>query len=143
MSEWMQQVRQKEASAPARPVSRPRSPVRTVAALLVLAAVGIAAVDWMTDQGDGRAILIRGVVQSSVLDAEGQPIDNALIFVASAPKIHATTGHDGGFLLKRVPGGKQVVVVVVDEIGQEFEVAVEHEGVNEAGPLVYCAPRAR
>jgi hypothetical protein len=82
---------------------------------------------------------VRGVVT----DGSGAPRGGALVFVVSNPRLTAITDRSGGFSIRGVRLGRQKLVVVVAEIGQEFPIEVPGEGEIDVGRLTYVAPPER
>jgi hypothetical protein len=74
------------------------------------------------------------------IDKSGKPIPSALVFAVSAPRRLVRTDGDGRFTLPEVPAGRQVLVVVVNDIGQEFPVRLDASAPADVGTLVYLAP---
>ncbi|HKZ68668.1 MAG TPA: carboxypeptidase-like regulatory domain-containing protein [Anaerolineales bacterium] len=114
--------------------------VRWTIIALLLFGVGLNLYGWIAGNIGNRLVGTDGLVRGSVVDAQNRPIPDALVFLVSAPDLTATTNAEGVFNLSNTPTGEQILVVVVNEIGQEFPVAIQ-SGVNtDVGALSYVAP---
>lgn len=135
IKEWISGVRARvPAPLPPPTPARRRVPWWVVAALLVPATA--LSLYW------GRALLPTPpadpeAVTGKVCDARAQPIANALVFAVTMPDQLVRTDRQGRFTLPAVPVGAQLLVVVVEEIGQEFPVQVAVGKPLEAGALAY------
>lgn len=81
-----------------------------------------------------------GVLQGTVVNADGIPVAGALVFLSGAPEQMVTTASNGTFLLENAPSGRQTLVVVRSEIGQTYAVELTENAVNKAGTLSHNAP---
>jgi hypothetical protein len=79
---------------------------------------------------------VKGVVQ----DGSGRPLANAIVFLAPGRGPETYCGVDGSFELKGVPTGAQTLVVVSNEVGQEFPAILRRAAINNVGNLRYTAP---
>src|SRR5262249_30626504 len=79
-------------------------------------------------------------VQGTVQDAQQRPLARALVFLQADSEVTAKTDDKGAFVLDAVPPGLRTLVVVVGDIGQEFDVNVHRESATDAGKLVYAVP---
>lgn len=107
---------------------------------LFLIALVILAYPFVTTNLFNRVIRTDGAVRGVVVNAQNQPLFDASLFLVAAPSTIVNTNADGSFALDNVPGGSQVVIVVVNEIGQEFPVIIESGKITELGALSYIAP---
>ncbi len=107
---------------------------------LFLIALAFIAYPFVTTNLFNRVIRTDGAVRGIVVNAQNKPISDASLFLVAAPDSIVTTQADGSFVLDNVPGGTQVVIVVVNEIGQEFPVNIESGRITEIGSLAYVAP---
>lgn len=107
---------------------------------LFLLALGFIAYPFVTTNLFSRMVRTDGTVRGVVVNAQNKPISDASVFLVAAPDAIVKTETDGSFALDNVPGGTQVVIVVVNEIGQEFPVSIESGRTTEIGSLSYVAP---
>lgn len=75
-----------------------------------------------------------------VIDEENRPIPNALVFSADRPTVSTTTDNNGRFLLQDLPPGVNQLVVVRNNIGQEFYVTLAEGKVTRVNYLSFTAP---
>jgi hypothetical protein len=107
---------------------------------LFLIALAIVAYPFVTTNLFSQVVRTDGAVRGIVVNAQNQPISDASLFLVAAPSTMVNTNTDGSFALDNVPSGDQVVIVVVDEIGQEFPVNIASGKITELGALSYIAP---
>jgi hypothetical protein len=146
LASWLSRVRKGEPEAPPAPPPRPR---RRLPAWLFLAALLLpgALLVWVWGQGTRPPPPSPVAVSGVVHDRSGQPLHGALVFAVarcrgaeSAPRKLVRTDAQGRFLLDHVGPGRQTLVVVFRDIGQEFNVRVEADAPADVGTLVYLAP---
>lgn len=75
-----------------------------------------------------------------VIDAENRPVPNVLVFSANVPTINNITDENGRFLLKNLPPGVDRLVVVRNNVGQEFYVTLTEGKVTRVDYLNFTAP---
>lgn len=75
-----------------------------------------------------------------VIDAENRPMPNVLVFSAEYPAVSTTTDEDGRFLLNNLPAGVSRLVVVRNNVGQEFYVTLAADKTTRVDYLSFIAP---
>lgn len=75
-----------------------------------------------------------------VIDAENRPVQDVLVFSAEAPAVSTTTDENGRFLLENLPAGVNRLVVVRNNVGQEFYVTLTSNGITHVDNLNFTAP---
>jgi hypothetical protein len=113
---------------------------RGLIATLVLIALAIIAAPWFTSDLFSRVTRTNGTVRGIVVNAQQQALGGAIVFVIAAPNTLVTTASDGSFEINNIPAGMQSVVVVYNEIGQEYPVNILSSTATELGALAYTAP---
>jgi hypothetical protein len=78
--------------------------------------------------------------EGMVVDGENRPMPNVMVFSASAPTISVTTDENGRFLLNNLPPGVNRLVVVRNNVGQEFYVTLAEGKVTRVDYLNFTAP---
>ncbi|MAT96765.1 MAG: hypothetical protein CL608_06445 [Anaerolineaceae bacterium] len=78
--------------------------------------------------------------EGMVIDGENRPVPNVLVFSASVPTASTTTDEDGRFLLNNLPPGVNRLVVVRNNVGQEFYVTLAEGKVTRVDYLNFLAP---
>ncbi len=78
--------------------------------------------------------------EGMVIDEGNRPISNVLVFSANAPAISTTTDENGRFLLHNLPSGVNRLVVVRNNVGQEFYVTLDKDGITRVDYLSFTAP---
>ncbi len=89
---------------------------------MLLALQGLGAAVWARIRSEAPPIT--GAVTGVVCDGQGRPLGGVQVFVAWRPDLMARTGPDGRFLLEDVPPGEQLIVLAVDDLGQEHRLWV-------------------
>lgn len=100
--------------------------------LLVYSSLGTNLASWVVRRD--------GAVHGVVVNANKQPLANAQVFLVAAPDQLVNTASDGTFALDALPSGAQVLIVVMNEIGQEYPVKILSGSVTDVGALAYVAP---
>lgn len=75
-----------------------------------------------------------------VVDGENRPLVNVLVFSADVPTVSTSTDVNGRFLLKNLPPGVNRLVVVRNNVGQEFYVTLNAKEITRVNHLNYTAP---
>ena len=75
-----------------------------------------------------------------VIDGENRPVPNVLIFSAESPDNSTTTDENGRFLLENLPAGVNRLVVVRNNVGQEFFVTLTANRTTRVDYLNFLAP---
>lgn len=75
-----------------------------------------------------------------VIDEENHPLANVLVFSADVPALSTTTDENGRFLLNNLPSGVNRLVVVRNNVGQEFYVTLTPNKVTQIENLNFLAP---
>ncbi len=78
--------------------------------------------------------------EGMVLDAENRPLSNVLVFSAEFPAVSTTTDEDGRFQLDRLPAGVNQLIVVRNNVGQEFYVTLNDNQMTRVDYLSFTAP---
>ena len=78
--------------------------------------------------------------EGMVIDAENRPLPHVLIFSAELPDISTTTDENGRFLLNNLPAGINRLVVVRNNVGQEFYVTLTADKTTRLDYLSFTAP---
>lgn len=135
---WRQEVRALPSveSQDSRGPQFRRSLARGVAPFFVIWGVGLAVFGGWSVLFPPTAIL-----SGRVCDGEGRPVLGARVFVPLSAAPETITNAAGRFELRRVPTGRQSVVVVLEDLGQEYR--VEKLGALEKrdlGDLTYSVP---
>jgi hypothetical protein len=128
-----------ELGQPTATTTRQPSLLRPAAIVLALVFAALAVYIGATADPIGSAETAH-TIQGAVCDARKQPLARALVFVEAHPEVSTTTAPDGTFSLKNVPVGVQKLVVVLDDVGQEYPVTIQRDSLNEVGTLTYRAP---
>ncbi len=93
-------------------------------------------------RADVATVLLKNnsAAEGIVIDGENRPLAHALIFSAEAPTISTTTDENGRFLLNNLPEGVNRLVVVRNNVGQEFFVSLVADRVTRLDYLSFTAP---
>ena len=75
-----------------------------------------------------------------VIDGENRPVPHVLVFSAERPSVSTTTDENGRFLLNNLPPGVNRLVVVRNNVGQEFYVTLAEGKVTRVDYLNFTAP---
>jgi hypothetical protein len=75
-----------------------------------------------------------------VIDTENRPIADVLVFSANVPTMSTTTDENGRFLLHNLPAGVNRLVVVRNNVGQEFFVTLNPNKITRVDYLSFIAP---
>ncbi len=78
--------------------------------------------------------------EGMIIDGENRPVPHVLIFSAEHPSISATTDENGRFLLNNLPAGINRLVVVRNNVGQEFYVTLAPDKITRLDYLSFTAP---
>ncbi len=78
--------------------------------------------------------------EGMVIDDDSRPVPNVLVFSASAPTVSTTTDENGRFLLQNLPPGVNRLVVVRNNVGQEFYVTLAEGKTTRIDYLNFTAP---
>ncbi|MCA9918657.1 MAG: carboxypeptidase regulatory-like domain-containing protein [Anaerolineales bacterium] len=78
--------------------------------------------------------------EGMVIDAENRPLANVLVFSAEFPTISTTTDANGRFQLSHLPAGINRLVVVRNNVGQEFFVTLNESKMTRVDYLAFTAP---
>lgn len=78
--------------------------------------------------------------EGMVIDDDSRPVPNVLVFSASAPTVSTTTDENGRFLLQNLPPGVNRLVVVRNNVGQEFYVTLAEGKTTRVDYLNFTAP---
>lgn len=79
-------------------------------------------------------------VEGIVIDGENQPVPHVLVFSATTPTISTTTDENGRFLLTNLPLGINRLIVVRNNVGQEFYVTLTDDKITQVKNLNFTAP---
>jgi len=143
---WAEAVRGREEAAGPPPLPpRPHSPLtRWAVSAALLLAVGAAATVALTQMMPGPPVPVTGTVRGVVVNAQGRPLADAWIFLASAPQLECRTQTDGSFELAEVPQGRQYVIVAVNKRGQEHRIWMSPAGDTvDLGTVKFEAVRVK
>jgi hypothetical protein len=113
---------------------------RALTILLVLIALALVLYPFVTTNLYSRIVQTDGTVRGTVVNSQKNPIANAEVFLVTAPNQIVKTDANGAFALDQVPSGKQVIIVVLNEIGQEYPVQIQSGTATQVGALAYIAP---
>lgn len=100
--------------------------------ILLLAGIGLNIYAFLANNTANRLAGTDGQLSGLVQDEGGQPIPDAIVFIAASPNVTTTTGTDGRFQLTNIATGEQYLVVVYNEIGQGYVVDVSPEAAEAA-----------
>ena len=78
--------------------------------------------------------------EGMVIDGENHPVPNVLVFSAEFPTVSTTTDANGRFQLNRLPAGVNRLVVVRNNVGQEFYVTLNDGKMTRVNYLTFTAP---
>ncbi len=78
--------------------------------------------------------------EGMVIDDDSRPVPNVLVFSASVPTVSTTTDENGRFLLQNLPPGVNRLVVVRNNVGQEFYVTLAEGKTTRVDYLNFTAP---
>lgn len=78
--------------------------------------------------------------EGMVIDAENRPLPNVLVFSAEFPTISTTTDANGRFQINHLPAGVNRLVVVRNNVGQEFYVTLDDGKTTRVDYLSFTAP---
>ncbi|MBI5304026.1 MAG: carboxypeptidase regulatory-like domain-containing protein [Chloroflexi bacterium] len=113
---------------------------RVLTVVLMVLALALVAYPLLGTNLASRVARSDGAVRGVVVGAQEQPLAEAQVFLVAAPDVTVTTQADGRFALDALPSGAQVLIVVVNEIGQEYPVNILSGAITEVGVLAYLAP---
>jgi hypothetical protein len=82
-------------------------------------------------------------IQGKLLDPLQRPLAGARVFLSSDPAVVTTTGPDGVFRLLQVPPGRRTLVIVLEDMGEEYRVRAQRVGPVDVGTLTYHVPPRR
>ncbi|GJM41203.1 MAG: hypothetical protein DHS20C20_14850 [Ardenticatenaceae bacterium] len=78
--------------------------------------------------------------EGMVIDGENRPLPNVLVFSAEFPTVSTTTDENGRFQLNHLPAGVNRLVVVRNNVGQEFYVTLSEDKTTRVDYLNFTAP---
>lgn len=78
--------------------------------------------------------------EGMVIDDENRPLSNVLVFSADFPTVSTTTDENGRFQLNHLPAGVNRLVVVRNNVGQEFYVTLNEGKMTRIDYLNFTAP---
>jgi hypothetical protein len=78
--------------------------------------------------------------EGMVIDAENRPLPNVMVFSADFPTLSTTTDENGRFVLNNLPAGVNHLVVVRNNVGQEFYVTLQADLTTRVDYLSFTAP---
>lgn len=113
---------------------------RLLISIVLFLAVGLNL--YVLVRADASAISLKNNsgAEGMVIDGENRPVPNVLVFSASVPTASTTTDENGRFLLQNLPPGVNRVVVVRNNVGQEFYVTLAEGKVTRVDYLNFTAP---
>lgn len=114
--------------------------VRVLIIVLLVAAFGVNAVMWIQGNVVHRFTGTSGEIRGQVLIESGEPLADAEVYLATAPKVIAQTDAQGLFDLRNVPTGEQTLIVGYGDRAEEWPIQVSGERVTMVGELVYVTP---
>lgn len=79
-------------------------------------------------------------VEGMIINGQNQPVPHVLVFSADTPSLSTTTDENGRFLLQNLPPGVNRLVVVRNNVGQEFYVTLDEGQVTQVNYLSFTAP---
>lgn len=79
-------------------------------------------------------------VHGRLVDPSRRPLTGARVFLASDPRVEGLTDRHGIFRLTKVPVGDQSLVVVAEDVGEEYTLHGSGAELEELGQLVYHVP---
>lgn len=82
-------------------------------------------------------------VHGQLFDPWQKPLPGARIFLASDPRVATVSDRQGKFRLPGISAGPQSLVVVAEDVGEEYQVAPTSEEEIDLGSLVYHVPPLR
>lgn len=113
---------------------------RGLTIFLILIVVGLVGYSWLGTNLSSRLVRRDGAIRGMVVNAQRQPLAQARVFLVAAPERETYTLADGSFVFDAIPSGAHVLIVVLNEIGQEFPVTILSGTVTDVGALAYVAP---
>lgn len=78
--------------------------------------------------------------EGMVIDEENRPIPNVMVFSAEFPTVTTMTDENGRFQLNHLPAGINRLVVVRNNVGQEFYVTLNEGKMTRVDYLSFTAP---
>jgi hypothetical protein len=134
--EWVNGTRDRLATeSPPIAARPPRNIPKWVLALLLVVSVGMGWLAWNSCRAPTSAEVV-GMVR----DIHGKAVADALVFLIANPTIETRTHSDGSFRLTLVPSGSQVLLIVQEDMGEEYAVRAKSGTVIDLGDLVYRVP---
>jgi hypothetical protein len=129
-----------EYSADGKPPDRKnwkRILIRSGLLALFIASIGLNLYAFVFSNAANRIAGTDGHIQGIVQDAQGRPIANAEITLASYPSVIIQTDSNGQFDMTNIPTGAQYLIVIHEGIGQGFVIEVAANTLTPLEPLVY------
>jgi hypothetical protein len=142
--DWLQQARSRaqatddaenSAPPPRPPSGRRRAGLYFLALLTVLVSFHL----WEVR----LTPLTTADLQGRLEDPLCRPLTGARVFLSSDPAVVTTTGPDGVFRLSQVPPGRRTLVIVLEDMGEEYRVRAQRVGPVDVGTLTYHVPPQR
>lgn len=129
-----------EYSADGKPPDRKnwkRIIIRSSILALLIVSIGLNLYAFVFSNAANQIAGTDGHVQGVVQDAQGRPLANAEITLASYPAVIVQTDNNGNFDLQNIPTGAQYLIVIHKGIGQGYVIEIAANTLTSLEPLVY------
>jgi len=113
---------------------------RLLIGIVLFLAIGLNLYIFVRADASALSLKNNSGAEGMVIDSENRPLPNVLVFSARVPTISTTTDENGRFLLQNLPPGVNRLVVVRNNIGQEFYVTLAESKVTRVDYLNFTAP---
>lgn len=113
---------------------------RLLVGTVLFLALGFNVYVFVRTDVSAMAIQNNSGAEGIVIDGENRPIPDVLVFSAEVPTISTTTDANGRFLLHNLPAGVNQLVVVRNNVGQEFYVTLAEGKTTRVDYLNFTAP---
>ena len=114
--------------------------IRTLAIVALVLAVSFNI--YVFSRADVPALVSphNSTAEGIIVDGQNQPVSNALVFPADDASNSAVTDSNGRFHLDNLPTGVSQLVVVRNNVGQEFFITLTADTTTQLEPLQFAAP---
>lgn len=113
---------------------------RTIIGITIFLAIGLNLYVFLRADLATIALQNNSGAEGMVIDNENRPLPNLLVFSAEYPTLSTTTDKNGRFQLNNLPAGVNRLVVVRNNVGQEFYVTLAENQTTRVDYLSYTAP---
>lgn len=125
---------------PSETKNKARYMIRILGFLILIFGIGLNIYAWLAGNIVNEIKGTAGIINGVVTNGDEEPLAGSIIFVSSVPDLIVETNPSGQFQITNLPTGRHTLIVVNNDIGQEFTVIIQDEGVTQIGTLEYIAP---